>query len=87
MWKTVLDEEEMERMSFGCTRRDGDLMSWRNMRSALLGDASVNYDVNSCQDGTGFLLFFGVDFIHHCSVPYARPEFQSTLRTFVSFIT
>ena len=55
MWQTMLDEEEMKRMSFGCTRRDGDLKSWRSMLSGLSGDVTINYDISSCGDITGLI--------------------------------
>ena len=53
MWEALLDEEEMQRMSLGCTRREGDLKSWTSLLSALKGAATVNY-ISSCQDTAGF---------------------------------
>lgn len=53
IWKNVIDEEELRRMSLGCKRRDGDLMTWRSMLSGLLGNAYVRYDTSSCQDLAG----------------------------------
>ena len=53
LWDGVLDEEEIQRMSLGCERRDGDLKAWRSMRSGVIGDAHVHYDTSSCRDVTG----------------------------------
>ncbi|PFX12596.1 G-protein coupled receptor GRL101, partial [Stylophora pistillata] len=52
LWDGVLDEEEIQRMSLGCERRDGDLKAWRSMRSGVIGDAHVHYDTSSCRDVT-----------------------------------
>ena len=53
VWNNALDEEEIQRMSLGCRRRDGDLKAWRSMRDGVLGDAYVYYDTSSCRDITG----------------------------------
>lgn len=66
IWESLLEEEEMQRMSFGCTRREGDLKSWASMLRGLKGAATVNY-ISSCQDTTGFYLLLASAF---CIVNY-----------------
>lgn len=53
IWKNVIEEDEIHRMSLGCKRRDGDLKSWGAMIGGLKGNAYVHYDTSSCRDRTG----------------------------------
>lgn len=53
IWKNVIEEEEIHRMSLGCKSNDGDVQSWGRMRDGLRGNAYVHYDTSSCRDRTG----------------------------------
>ncbi|XP_020625530.1 uncharacterized protein LOC110062928 [Orbicella faveolata] len=57
IWKNVIEEDEIYRMSLGCKRRDGDLQSWGTMLDGLQGNAYVYYDTSSCRDRTDICLW------------------------------